>query len=522
MGQKFLCFPKTRLKKNDFYSEKQQPQNFAEMEVSKKQKNLVKIGEGAYGKVYIVDEETIFKRNFVEDVLDFHVSVREMDGLFKLKHPYIAELKNVQFQKNFKNCSPMISEDYKDDRLHFVMERGSYDLRKVIDGNIWSFADRKYVIVHCMIALEFLHSRGVMHRDIKPSNIICFEENKISKLADLGMIKKHIPIDQNTPGVATSSFRAPEVCLYTGNYSLKSDVWSMGCTIYRIFSERSLFSFDDEDPEHIFNKLSEVFGKEELDKLSEKKYKLRGLKKDLDHYLEKINKEEFNKSPGSLSRLKKVLRLMLSVDPEKRISVTDALNMRFFDFARDLIEEKRKQFGIVDGKWENKPILKFVYKKCEERDYLFTVVSEFYNNFSNKEWYKDRVLFLAIDIYDRYLLQKDTDKYDKTLTELHFLSCFYLSYKYFNLMGASFSIKMLFLKKQRHLYDEYYTYLLNFEKNLIENVCKYEIYRDTLYTELEKKPNEKNIADILKLYQKMNSGSDLNLIAKIYSDNYIS
>jgi len=92
-----------------------------------------------------------------------------------------------------------------------------------------------------MIGLDFLHDRRLLHRDIKPENILHNADGWV-KLTDFGIAKD---LD-NTLAVAgtfvgTVTYMSPERCLGE-DYSLASDVWSVGMVIYQLACGRYPFS----------------------------------------------------------------------------------------------------------------------------------------------------------------------------------------------------------------------------------------------------------------------------------------
>lgn len=81
-------------------------------------------------------------------------------------------------------------------------------------------------------AVAYAHSKRIMHCDIKPENFILFAENRL-RLADFGIAKvalRTVPAS----GSGTVGYVAPEQAL--GRPSLRSDVFSLGLVLYRMFS----------------------------------------------------------------------------------------------------------------------------------------------------------------------------------------------------------------------------------------------------------------------------------------------
>jgi serine/threonine-protein kinase len=81
-------------------------------------------------------------------------------------------------------------------------------------------------------AVAYAHGKRIMHCDIKPENFILFPENRL-RLADFGIAKvamRTIPAS----GSGTVGYIAPEQAM--GKPSLRSDVFSLGLVLYRMFS----------------------------------------------------------------------------------------------------------------------------------------------------------------------------------------------------------------------------------------------------------------------------------------------
>jgi serine/threonine protein kinase len=92
-------------------------------------------------------------------------------------------------------------------------------------------AEARRLFVQILEAVKFVHDQGVAHRDIKPGNILLNSENQ-AKLADFGVCAVLDPQGLCSHGVGTPGFRSPE-CLSGKPYDgRKSDMWSLGVTLF--------------------------------------------------------------------------------------------------------------------------------------------------------------------------------------------------------------------------------------------------------------------------------------------------
>ena len=105
-------------------------------------------------------------------------------------------------------------------------------------------------------ALHYAHRQGVLHRDIKPGNLI-LDDNGIAWITDFGLAKLADQEDLTHPGdaVGTLRYMAPEQL--EGQMSAKSDVYSLGLTLYELLTLRPAF---DEASRH---RLLRQVGREE-------------------------------------------------------------------------------------------------------------------------------------------------------------------------------------------------------------------------------------------------------------------
>ncbi|KAI1433560.1 kinase-like protein [Xylaria sp. CBS 124048] len=72
----------------------------------------------------------------------------------------------------------------------------------------------------------------ILHRDLKPENVFLGENNSV-KLGDFGLSKMIQSHDFASTYVGTPFYMSPEICA-AERYTLKSDIWSLGCVIYEL------------------------------------------------------------------------------------------------------------------------------------------------------------------------------------------------------------------------------------------------------------------------------------------------
>lgn len=89
----------------------------------------------------------------------------------------------------------------------------------------------RYILVHCCRALQYAHSKGVIHRDIKSGNVMITRE-KALKIMDFGLAKFMREYQkEHTQQVGTPFYMSPEQIIGK-NIDFRSDLYSLGCTIF--------------------------------------------------------------------------------------------------------------------------------------------------------------------------------------------------------------------------------------------------------------------------------------------------
>ena len=95
----------------------------------------------------------------------------------------------------------------------------------------------KELIGQMVLALQYLHSFGIIHRDVKLENIMMSDafDKAMPKLVDFGLSKIIGPTEKSTEPFGTLGYVAPEV-LSKEPYGIACDLWSLGCLAFALLS----------------------------------------------------------------------------------------------------------------------------------------------------------------------------------------------------------------------------------------------------------------------------------------------
>ena len=151
------------------------------------------------------------------------------------------------------NCNNIVKyyDSYQDNNNFYI-------IMEYCDGeNLKSFIDKhrnnstlinenilKNIIRQMCIGIKEIHNKKTIHRDLKPENIF-MNENMEIKIGDFGISKQLNSYKTHTLTVNKAGFNyyiAAEI-IYKGIYNEKSDLWSLGCIIYELFT-LSMYSED--------------------------------------------------------------------------------------------------------------------------------------------------------------------------------------------------------------------------------------------------------------------------------------
>nr|UCK81534.1 mitogen-activated protein kinase 8 [Arenicola marina] len=296
--------------------------------ILKRYQHLKPIGSGAQGFVCAA-LDTVTQNNIAikklsrpfQNVTHAKRAYREFVLMKLVNHKNIIGLLNA--------FTPQKSlEEFQD--VYLVMELMDANLCQVIQMDL-DHERMSYLLYQMLCGIKHLHSAGIIHRDLKPSNIVVKADCTL-KILDFGLARTAGTSFMMTPYVVTRYYRAPEVILGMG-YKANVDIWSVGCIMGEMIRGSVMFPGTD----HIdqWNKIIEQLGTPCQDFMKRLQPTVRNYVENRPKYagypFEKLfpdvlfppDSKEHSGLKASMAR--DLLSKMLVIDPEKRISVDDAL-----------------------------------------------------------------------------------------------------------------------------------------------------------------------------------------------------
>lgn len=519
-----------------------------------------KAGSGTYGIVYNAEttdgakQKVAVKRNIVDEAVNFSGSIKELDLLTRLRgHPYIVKLLSTSFGNPMMGPNSPIAGgqrfNYREDYLYFIFEQGKTNGHYFIYDGESHISHLKLGMVHMFLGIEYMHAKGVIHRDIKPANLLWFvnDNNKdygSMKLCDFGLAKNNLVKEPMTPRVVTCWYRAPEICAKDPDYTCASDIWSGGCVLFEMVAKKALLlGVPDDDvkllskiigliPNPTYNDIYKMTQGHKIKLTSDASPRHRPSFRELIGLTgEEIN--EFNQFPEGGATYDQFIDLIsdiLVLDPDKRLTASQALNHPFFDPYRNIIDWCRTNYPPVPDRF----VRNINIVSCKERRWVCKAAFLVFNGRGYLEWYKHKILFQSIDLFDRYLTHVRTKTTKRLIesnyqgryltryqTELRYLVCLYMSIKYFTTLHIPISFHEL--ATENYKTTKAMIEAEEFEKKLLEEVLENKIYRNTVYEmrtkTLDRPLDEYETRDLLSAYG--NISQDIHVPLDILTETLV-
>ncbi|KAI8434706.1 hypothetical protein MSG28_003232, partial [Choristoneura fumiferana] len=278
-----------------------------------------------------------------------------------------------------KKISPFEHQTYCQRTLREIKILTRFKHENIIDIRDILRADsidqmRDVYIVQCLmetdlyklLKTQYIHSANVLHRDLKPSNLLLNTTCDL-KICDFGLARVADPDHDHTgfltEYVATRWYRAPEIMLNSKGYTKSIDIWSVGCILAEMLSNRPIFP-----GKHYLDQLNHILGvlgspsQDDLDCIINEK--ARG-------YLESLPFKPrvpwVDLFPGADARALDLLHRMLTFNPHKRITVEESLAHpyleQYYDPNDEPVAEEPFRFAMELDDLPKETLKKYIFEE---------------------------------------------------------------------------------------------------------------------------------------------------------------
>ena len=217
-----------------------------------------KVGSGGMADVYKAKDHKlnrfvaikVLKAGFNEDKNFVNKFREEAQACAGLSH---ANIVNIYDVGNEEDIHYIVMELVEGITLkNYIERKGKLEVKEAVS-----------ITIQIANGIEVAHNKHIVHRDIKPQNIIISKDGKV-KVTDFGIAKA---VNSNTitaDAVGTVHYISPEQA--RGGYSdEKSDIYSLGVTMYEMLSGKVPFNSDNNVSVALLHIQSEAIPLREID-----------------------------------------------------------------------------------------------------------------------------------------------------------------------------------------------------------------------------------------------------------------
>ncbi|KAI8391607.1 kinase-like domain-containing protein [Radiomyces spectabilis] len=317
--------------------------------INKRYKVIRKVGSGSYGTVC----------SALRLGSDEVVAIKKCSRIFDKKLLTKRCLREIKLLQHF-NGHPRIIGLKELDIVDYSRFNEIYLIQQCCDTTLADIIHSKlelepvhyqWFMYQIFTALKYIHSANVLHRDLKPANILVNQDCSL-RICDFGMARgfagasARLDAQQHmTHYVVTRWYRAPEIMLSRNSYDKAIDIWSVGCIFAELLGRKVLFRGED-----YVDQLHKIIGILGLPK--DTSFWDKRASESVVDYIKNLTDANGERPPTEPIDFAAqfpqcppegidLLRRLLHLDPDQRLTVEEALEHPYVAVVRDPAEELR-------------------------------------------------------------------------------------------------------------------------------------------------------------------------------------
>ena len=202
------------------------------------------LGQGGMGTVYLARHTKLGREVAVKFLAHHRLADKRMRDRFeaemravgRLSHPNIVTAHDA---REVNGTAVLVTEYINGLDLGELLQR---------TGPL-QIPDACEIIRQVAVALQYTHEQNLVHRDVKPSNVMLSQSGEV-KLLDLGLARfqfgdpERVEITASGQAMGTVDYIAPEQVSDSRTVDIRSDIYSLGCTLFKLLTGSAPFADD--------------------------------------------------------------------------------------------------------------------------------------------------------------------------------------------------------------------------------------------------------------------------------------